>query len=246
MTKKTEIYKGGFFTLLRHYERRQRPFTNVGLVLPPLDVDLDGLSQDVVPPPVNAKEDAPHTSAEAKWYQLQAEFEGRSGLLLVHAMIVAILRRSDPPPEAIELFHRMWVQKGSELAQELSTRWLISTATTFADHGQNGDQRSLGMGLAMLFDLIKLHDSERRITGQPGHKPFDMTKEATRAAMPLGIPPYSLRKGDLDKVMLARLWQLAERDPTIRPLGMRMLWMVMTDRRTVFARVQKFKTRGEK
>jgi hypothetical protein len=43
--------------------------------------------------------------------------------------------------------------------------------------------------------------------------------------------------------MLARLWQLAERDATIRPLGMRMLRIVMQDRRSIFARIQAQKSR---
>lgn len=246
MTEKKEIYLGGFSELLRKYERRQRPFDNVDVVIPPLDVDLEGLHSDVVPAPLKAKEDAPFSSAEAKWFQLQAEFEGQSGLFLVHAMMVSILRRADPPTGAIALFDRMWAEKGPELAAGLPTRWLISAATTFADHGQTSDQRALGMGLWMLFDLIKLHDSERRITGQPGHKPFEIQKDVKRPPMPLGMQPYALRKGDLDKTMLARLWALAERDATIRPLGKRMLYMIISDRRTIFGRVQKFKPRDER
>ena len=41
--------------------------------------------------------------------------------------------------------------------------------------------------------------------------------------------------------MLARLWRLAERDDTLQPLGFRMLRMVMTDKRSVFARVQRYR-----
>mgnify|MGYP001546821549 FL=1 len=64
--------------------------------------------------------------------------------------------------------------------------------------------------------------------------------------MPLGMRPYSLRNGDLDRIMLARFWKLCERDATIRPLGMRMLWKVMTDKRTIFGRVQNYKRKGAK
>lgn len=246
MIDKEEIHPGGFYKLLRELDRRQQPFQDVTLVLPPADVDLNGLYLDRVPPTAKQVEDCPKYSAEAKWVELQSEFEGQSALYLVHAMMIAILRRKNPPRVALDLFLRIWAEKGAELAAELSTRWLISSATTFADCGQNSDQRALGMGLSTLFDLIKLHDSERRITGQPGNTPFRRKKDVRRATMPMRMKPYSLRTGDLDRVMLARLWQLCERDPTIKPLGMRMLWMVMTDRRTIFGRVEKFKQRGDK
>ncbi len=241
-----EIHSGGFFKLMREMERRQRPFLEVELVLPPVDVDLDGLYLDRVPPPAKSPDDCAKYTAEAKWMELQAEFEGQSALFLVHAMMIAISRRKDPPPQAVDLFLRIWAEKGNELARELSTRWLISAATTFADCGQTADQRALGMGLSTMFDLIKLHDSERRITGQPGNTPFRRAKDTRRATMPLRMKPYSLKNGDLDRVMLSRMWQLCERDATIRPLGIRMLWMVMTDRRTIFGRVEKFKRRGRK
>ena len=246
MIDKEEIHPGGFYKLLRELDRRQQPFLDVALVLPPADVDLDGLYLDRVPPTTQTPEDCPKYSAAAKWVELQTEFEGQSALYLVHAMMVAISRRKHPPQLALDLFFRIWAEKGQELAAELPTRWLISAATTFADCGQTGDQRALGMGLSTLFDMIKLHDSERRITGQPGNTPFRHKKEVRRATMPMRMKPYSLRTGDLDRVMLARLWQLCERDETIKPLGMRMLWMVMTDRRTIFGRVEKFKRRGDK
>lgn len=246
MIDKEEIHPGGFYKLMREQERRQRPFADIALVLPPADVDLEGLYLDRVPPPHKSPEDCPKYTAEAKWVELQAEFEGQSALYLVHAMMIAILRRTTPPQLALDLFLRIWDEKGEQLAAELPTRWLISAATTFADCGQTADQRALGMGLSTLFDLIKLHDSERRITGQPGNTPFRRKKDVRRATMPMRMEPYSLRTGDLDRVMLARLWQLCERDATIRPLGMKMLWMVMTDRRTIFGRVEKFKRRGDK
>ena len=244
--EKTEIHKGGYFRLARQLERRQRPFDNVELVIPPADIDLDGLYTDRVPPPLKTVADCPKNSAEAKWVQLQEEFQDQSALLLVHAMMIAITRRQNPPREAVDLFHRMWAEKGAEMSLELPTRWLISAATTFADHGKTGDQRALGMGLSTLFDLIKLHDSERRVTGQLGHRPFEQNEDVKPAPMPLGMRPYSLRNGDLDRIMLARFWKLCERDATIRPLGMRMLWKVMTDRRTIFGRVQNYKRKGAK
>lgn len=228
---------------MHELEQRQRPFMDVEITLPPTNVDLDGLHNDTVPTPHKTPKDCPKYSAEAKWFELQAEFEGQSALLLVHAMMIAILRRADPPQEAGDLFCRIWSEQGHVLAPVLPTRWLISSATTFADHGQTADQRALGMGLSILFDLVKLHDSERRVSGQPGNTPFRRKAETRRHALPYDLKPYALKNGDLDKMMLARLWQLAERDTVIQPLAVRMLRMVMTDQRSIFGRLQKFKNR---
>ena len=243
MVDKSDIHQGGFYKLMREHDRRQKPFLRVDTFIPPQDVDLEALYRDPVPAPEKTPDDCQKYTAEAKWVELQAEFVGQSSLFLVHAMMIAISRRSSPPSSSTNLFQRIWTEKGETLANELPTRWLISAATTFADHGRNGDQRALGMGLTTLFDMIKLHDSERRISGQAGNKPFRRDPNVRRATMPFRMAPYSLRGGDLDRVMLARLWQLCERDPVIEPLGIRMLRMVMADRRTIFGRVQKYKDR---
>jgi hypothetical protein len=55
---------------------------------------------------------------------------------------------------------------------------------------------------------------------------------------------YSLISGDLDRNMLARLWRLAEGDGALRPLGLHLLGLVVSDPNTVFARVRHY--RGEK
>ena len=132
------------------------------------------------------------------------------------------------------------------MARDLSVRWLISTATTFADCGETGDQRALGMGLSTLFDTIKLHDSERRAAGLAGDALSPQVPRPQRAPLAFDMWPYAMARGDLDKVLLARLWALAERDATMRPLGMRMLRLVMSDPRSVFARIQRFKSENSR
>lgn len=241
-----EIYPGGFYKLMRELERRRRPFLDVEAVLPTPDVDLAKLIQQPVPPTDKVPTDYPKYTALPKWVELQAEFEGQPELYRLHAMLIAISRRRDPPAQAMALFFRIWNETGADLARALPVRWLISTATTFADCGETGVQRALGMGLSTLFDLVKLHESERRLSGLASDLPFDRIPETDRPDMPFGIHPVSLRHGDLDRVMLARLWRLCEEDETIAPLGMRMLWIAMRDHRTVFGRVQKLKTERRK
>ena len=235
------IYSGGYAKLMKFLEKRQSPMENVTDLIPPGNIDLDALWLRTVPDTDMKYSDTPRFDVRRKKLELQQEFTGQPELLLLHALLIAISRRKDPPAEALALFFRIWREQGKRLADELSVRWLISTATTFADCGENGDQRALGMGLSTMFDLIKLHDSERRCTGKPGDEKMKFVRNLRRPPLGLEMPPYSIEKGDLDKVMLARFWDLAERDRTIAPLAMRMLFMVMHDRATIFARMQSYK-----
>lgn len=236
------IYPGSFYSLMRFMERREVPYDNVQAVLPSPDADLQALGLQTVAAPDIPDDSFERQDAARKFQALLVEFDGQPQLWAVHAMCIAVLRRRDPPDVAKTLFFRMWRECGFELADHLPVRWLISAATTFADHGETPEQRSGGMGLSVLFDLIKLHDSERRVSGRRNDKAFPRVKALPmRHSLAFDMQGYSLAGGDLDKIMLARLWRLCEADPVLRPLGQRMLRMVMTDRRSVFARVQRYK-----
>jgi hypothetical protein len=238
------IYANGFARILTLYERRQRPFIDPLDVLPAADVDLNALAAQSVGDDHFTADLPDRYAALTKYQSLLEEFQGQSELWAVHAMCISLLRRNSPPPEAIALFHRIWREKGADLARELPVRWLISAASTFADHGENADLRAGGMGLYMLFDLIKLHASERRLSARRNDRAFQARPERPfRDTLAFDMEPYSLAKGDLDRTMLARLWQICEREPVLHPLGTRMLRLVLTDRRSVFARVQSFKKR---
>lgn len=237
----SEIYPGGFYELMRRLERREAPFRDLAGILPPEDVDLlplfEASSTCTAPAPEGDRQDA-----RVKEHALQQEFDGQPAVLALHAMLIVILRRRESPEEARRLFLRLWREHGAALTDLLTTRWRIAAATTFADHGDSVEQRLCGQGLAMLFDLIKLHESERRLSGRPGSRLFRrQTPKEADSEMPLGLVAYAFRGGDLDKNLLARLWRLGEADPVIQPLALAMLREVMSDPRTIFARVQKFK-----
>jgi hypothetical protein len=246
MSEDGDLYHGGFAGLLRAQERRQRRFDNTADVLPPADVDLRPMFDRILPPPPTYFKDAERYSAQRKSLELQEEFQGQAEIHHLHALLIAITRRNDPPASAVTLFHRIWAEHGAEFAKLVPSRWMISAATTFSDVGETGDQRAAGMALSILFDMIKLHDSERRISGQPGRTPFRPAVGRKRFPMALGLAPYSFKGGDLDRIMLARIWQLCERDATIRPLGFAMLRLVMRDPRSIFGRVQDIKRQGRR
>lgn len=241
-----ENYPGGFYALLRRQDKRETPFGDPLSVLPAADCDLEVLARQLVTDAADtAQMPEKRSFAMRKRALLRAEFLGQPELWAVHAMCISILRRRSPPPQAQQLFLRIWAEQGSSLAAELPVRWLISAATTFGDHGSTINQRLGGQGLSMLFDLIKLHDSERRQSGRRNSDGFPRTRGGPKPdGLAFEMEPYSLPSGDLDMNMLARLWRLAEDDPVLQPLGVRMLRMVMTDKRSIFARIQRYKDRS--
>jgi len=237
----SEKYPGGFYELMRRLEQRETAFRDAMAVLPPVDADLAPLF-DRLTDGSAVLPDGDRCDADKKMQSLRQQLDGQPEVLVLHAMVIAILRRKSPPQEAVTLFLRLWQEHGERLAGLLSARWMIAAATTFGDHGETLDQRLGGQGLSLLFDLIKLHESERRLSGRPATKPFRRKLPAeTKEPLAFDLRPYSLRTGDLDKNLLARLWRHAETDAVLRPLGFAMLRMVMSDDRTVFARIQKFK-----
>lgn len=239
-----DLYEGGLSGLQNWHLSKRTPFSGVEAVLPAANVDLEALRAEIVPRRESEPAEHPGNSARRKEVALQKLFEGQSRLLLLHALLIAILRRTDPPEEAVALFLRIWREQGTFMAQNLNARWMISAATTFADFGTTANQRALGMGLSVMFDMMKLHDSERRLSGQSGRKPFDRTPGWRNTPLAFDLDPYSLKGGDLDKNMLARLWNLSQAEPVMRPLGEAMLGLVMKDRHTIFARMQRIKLRN--
>jgi len=235
-----QIYPGGFLALLKRFDARRAPFTNWQDVLPAADADLTPLFDKVVsertPSPAGKTRDLLE-----KRNDFSAQLAGQNEALLLNALLIAILRRDAPPDRAVTLFFRLWSEHGHRLVKDMPVRWMVSSATTFADHGQTGDQRACGMGLSGLFDTIKLYESERCYSGISGRKLFKLQRGEKRHSMPFGVARYSFKGGDLDQNMLARLWLLSEADPVIAPLAQAMLRMVMTETRTVFSRVQRMK-----
>ncbi|WP_293573163.1 hypothetical protein [Phaeobacter sp.] len=242
MDLEQETYPGGFFKLMRDLERKEATFLDPLSALPKSTVNLAALWAPVADVDRSPDTDAlPPRHIDHKWQALQHEFTGQPQLWALHALVIAILRRRTPPPEARHLFLRIWQEQGDALADQLPIRWLVSAAATFADHGDTIEQRLGGQGLHMLFQLMQLHDSERRLSGRANDNGFPRVRGKKLDDLGFGQKPYNLPHGDLDKQMLARLWRMSETDEVFRPLGQHLLRFVMADQRSIFGRIQRYK-----
>lgn len=245
---RTPTYKGGIEAVIAQYEGRRDAFDHApGEGLPPADLDLAPLTAARVAPPDTDPDHAPpfRSSFHRKSYQIRAELTGFSELAALNALLIAHLRKRSVPPQAPGLFQRLWAEQGAHLLAELDPRWLVSSVTTFGDHGATLVQRSVGLSLTVLFGMMKLYESERLYSGLTPEKPFVLDAKA-RAPLPMEMNSYSLVNGGLDVNLLGRLWQEAEGDDVIRPLAHHLLDMLIHDERTLFRRLRVMSRRKQR
>lgn len=233
-------YKGGFTRLIPHQGGKQAGhYEGMQALLSELaDRGLDALQSAITQAPKQAPKAA--VTAAQKLDQLSAELAGQPMLVTVHALVIAASRRQDPPALAQRLFLDMWRVKSAVLLQNLDTRWALSALITFRIFGENEVQRLTAAELDVLFSMTKLYESERLFSGVSPDQLFRRSR-AIKVAMPLGLEPYSLSRGDLDRNLLGRLWLNAEQDPVLRPLACRLLNEVNREKGSVFRRLNVMK-----
>ncbi len=242
---RTPTYPGGMAALLTQYETRRDSFTYApGEGLPALDCDLAALAKQTVPAPEDDPGEAPpfRSSYHRKRFALRRELTGLSELAYLNGILIAHLRKRDWPDHAPALFQRLWAEQGAHLIGQLDPRWLVSTVTTFGDHGTTGVQRSVGLALTTLFGAMKLYESERLYSGLTPDQPFALDGK-TRAKLPLEMDSYAIASGGLDVNLIARLWQEAQGDAVIAPLAHHLLDLLIHDERTVMRRLMTMRKR---
>lgn len=240
-------YEGGIPALLAQMEARREPLIyGPDDALPPLDADLGPLKEmRVLRPNEDPEFEAPTTTYARKRKTLRREFRGAPELCYLNGMLIANLRRSAAPPQCAPLFLRLWAEEADFLIAHLDPRWLVSSVTTFGDHGATEAQRQVGRGLSVLFNTMKLYESERLYSGRAADTPFRLRGRAS-SELPMQMDRFALEHGGLDVNMLGRLWQEAEEDAVVRPLAHHLLTELIHDPRTVFRRLRRMRVRKER
>lgn len=233
-------YAGGIDGLLQQMEGRRDPMSFAeGEELPGLDVDLAELAGAEVPPPEEDPIRAirPVSDNHRKFLDLRAELAGHSELAVLHGLLIAHLRKRSQPEHTAALFHRLWAEQADHLLRQLNPRWLVSAITTFGEHGLTGEQRRLGHAMSVLFNTMKLYESERRYSGLGSDTPHTL-KGRNKGPLPMAMDAFAITGGGLDVNMIGRLWRDAEKDAVIQPLAHELLVQLTNDDRTVFRRLR--------
>ena len=238
-------WPGGIPAVLTQMEgRRDRIDYAEGDAPPAVDLDLAQLSTQVVGDPDDEPAEAgPFRSGyHRKRHALRKELAGQSELVFLNALLIAHLRKREFPEHMPALFHRLWAEQSTHLLGALNQRWLVSSVTTFGDHGATPAQRSVGLGLTVLFGTMKLYETERLYSGLTPDKAFPLDGKV-KARLPMEMDAYAIGGGGLDVNMIGRLWLEAEGDAVIAPLAHRLLDLLVHDDRTLFRRLMTMRTR---
>jgi hypothetical protein len=239
----TLTYPGGWDAAIDRYEARRAPLGfGPGEGLPPADADLAALLDVTVADP-GPMPDRPSGLAR-KRHALATELQGMSELVLLHAVLISCLRKRAWPDQAPGLFRRIWAEHSAPMLAVLPTRWLISAAITFADHGETAGERHLGQSLKVLFSLLKLTEFERLYSGLAPDEPFRLNQKS-KADLPMGIEPFSLRDGGLDINLLAPMVQAARGEPVLGPVALALLDRLNADPGTIFRRIASMRDKLE-
>ncbi|WP_163851003.1 glycosyltransferase family 2 protein [Pseudooceanicola aestuarii] len=226
---------GGFTKVIAQMEGRRDPFVmGPGEGLPPADLDVAPLKTALAGDP-GACAASPTTFAY-KVRELHEEFAGRPQILWLHGLLIAHLRRRTQPAQTAVLFRRLWTEEADFLLDHLDARWLVSAVTTFADHGETEAQRRVGHTLNVLFNMMKLYETERLFSPTPPDRPHDGRRQ--KADLPMQMDAFAISSGGLDVNLLGRIWQDAAEDPVIRPLAHHLLELLEADPATVFRRLR--------
>lgn len=232
-----ESHPGGIASLADQWMRRRAPFAFVrGERLPAADVDLAAMRGQIVTRPPDPRPGMPQTRYSERLRGARKEFAGRSALCLLNALVIMNLRKSSYPPRAPQLFLRLWREEADTLLAELDGRWLISSIITFADHGETEADRRIGQSLNILFSLMKLYEAERLYSGLQAYEPFDATRRTT-GSLPMGMPNFAIRTGDLEANLLVPLLHEAEAAPAAGRLATHLLDRLNRDPRGLFRRL---------
>lgn len=233
--KPHQTYEDAPQALIRQWEARRRPMgfgPGEGL---PRAADLEALAAQTVPmelPPLPSQAGR-HA---AKEQELAPEFAGQPALWLTHALTISHLRKAQAPRGANRLFRLLWTRHQA-LMLALPSRWLISAAITFADHGVTESERRLGAELNILFSMLKLTEFERLFSGVPPTQAFQ-PRHRSKAPLPLGMEPFSFLSGGLDVNLLAPLWQRAEGESVLGPIALELFRRLNADPGNIFARIE--------
>lgn len=222
-------------SLIDHWERRRGALgLGQGESLAGLDTDLAALAQITLPPSPPALPQGASRHA-AKEHELRTELGGQSELVLLHALVIAHLRKRRFPDHAPQLFRKIWTDQTPYMLGVLTTRWLISAVITFGEHGATASEQALGREMGMLFSLMKLYEFERLHSGKAPDDAFSLRR--ADAELPLGMTPFSLSSGGLDINLLAPLWQRATQEPVMGALACALLERLNTDPGGLFRRI---------
>ena len=242
----TPCYPDGLDGLSAYEQTRRAPFVYMPEDLPAVDVDLAALKEQIVPDLGPYDRYKPHRSDFYGYKQrMYHDFAGKSELSFLVSCLVMMSRRALFPKEMCDLWYRIWTQEAAYLREEMNLRWKISALKTFGFHGRSEAERQVGRELFLLTGMMKISDTERSFSGKASDERFapgNRSKKSFRQVA-LGMVPYSITDGDLDRIMLVQIYDAVQKckNSPVYDLAMEVLDAINTRDDTVFRRLTRMR-----
>lgn len=174
---------------------------------------------------------------------LKTEFSEQPEILFINAFCIGSLRRDPTHEPYLSLFKAIWYEHREFMILNLDNRWLLSSLITFEQIGENEAQRTTAALSEVFFNMFRLYETERLLTGQPNDEPRYFQKKAKHLTMPMQFTRYSMLKGDTDVNTLKLLLRWGEKDPVTGDILNVLLNRMNFDPHTIFSRIAYFRWR---
>lgn len=211
-----------------------------------LVMDIDFLKNTIVGEN-NPGRSCGRQDVERHFETLERGFLGKPSLSFELVKIIVLIRRGIALEQNVKLFFTIIEAEIDFLLNVLSTRWIISIADTYADHGTDLQQATAVMIIAP-FNMIKLTETERLIMADNHHDEHKIElndqRRARREPLELwdGMTTYSLRHGDMPRNMIARMRRIAARDRVLSRIFDTLLQRALAGE-TILSRLAAYHTR---
>jgi len=146
---------------------------------------------------------------------LEKEFLGLPKLHHYHASLIVLIRREADLEKNLQLFFRLWQQEKDWLLANLSLRWLVSAADTFADHDPDPSSAAIAFSTSVLINAVKAYESEKYFLDQSAMNPDylkDRVAHVQNHLVPLfgGLSCYTIGSDDTLRNMVWRAKSLGK------------------------------------
>jgi len=153
-----------------------------------------------------------------RFAKVKLDFIGKPLFAFEFAKLIVLIRRRVSLETNVSLFFRLAEAEVDFLVTNLSTRWLLGVADTYADHGTPLQQATAAM-IVSLFNMVKLSETERLLLVDSQHDPAKVEAVGARregaAKLWDGMRAYSIYSGDMPSNMIARMRKTAGKDKVL-------------------------------
>lgn len=146
---------------------------------------------------------------------LSREFTGASSLLLYHAVINFLIRRSVDLKANMARFLDLWKNDREFLLDHLDSRWLVSACDTIADHHPDSEQRALAAAGTLFTNTVRVYETERLLSGKGNAEAIDAANIpdlCNRVGFYDGLTAFAIGQGDAIQNLFRRIEQLGVGD----------------------------------